>query len=73
MGTGDWDAAAKAREGLLEYLQGITGVGTLLDYRRREDYDSHHFVDKFLNLPEVKVKTKLSSSLVAKHYRSLRL
>ena len=54
----DWASAAKAREGLLDYLQGITGIGTMLDYRRTEDYDSHHFVDKYLNQQQVKVLSK---------------
>lgn len=52
----NWEEAAKLRLELLKGMQDLTGVGTLLDYRRSKDYDSEKLVDRYLNQQHVKVQ-----------------
>jgi hypothetical protein len=54
--TERWAEAHKTREELLEFLTCVSGVGTLLDHRRYEDYDADKNVDRYLNQPAVKVR-----------------
>ena len=55
MWPGAWQRASSHRGALLQHLQDVIGAGTLLDYRRRRDYDADKLVDKYLNQEEVKV------------------
>ncbi|KAL4420440.1 hypothetical protein ABPG75_010096 [Micractinium tetrahymenae] len=52
--AGLWDEAHALRNNLLEHIRASSGVATLLDMRRYEDYDAAHLVDCYLNLPAVK-------------------
>lgn len=52
--AGAWQDAHLKREALLKFLCNVSGVATLLDVRRIEDYDGAHMVDRYFNLPRVK-------------------
>jgi vitellogenic carboxypeptidase-like protein len=59
-------AAHAARARLLTRLTAVSGVGTLLDTRRYEDYDAGKAVDQYLNLPEVRAALSVNESLYGK-------
>lgn len=58
-----WRRAHSARAALLERLSDVSGVGTLLDARRYEDYDSSKAVDQYFNIPAVRGALKVNESL----------
>ena len=60
-----FSAAHAARARLLERLTAASGVGTLLDARRYEDYDAGKAVDQYLNIPEVRAALRVNESLYA--------
>ncbi|GIL85802.1 hypothetical protein Vretimale_19534 [Volvox reticuliferus] len=49
-----WLEAHEARESLRSFIANVTGLATMFDTRRTEEYDPTKTVDRFLNLPEVK-------------------
>ncbi|GLI71702.1 hypothetical protein VaNZ11_017008 [Volvox africanus] len=49
-----WLEAHGAREQLRSFIVNVTGLATLFDTRKTEEYDPTKAVDHFLNLPEVK-------------------
>ncbi|GIL55967.1 hypothetical protein Vafri_11432 [Volvox africanus] len=49
-----WLEAHSAREQLRSFIVNVTGLATMFDTRRTEEYDPNKAVDHFLNLPEVK-------------------
>ncbi|KXZ46405.1 hypothetical protein GPECTOR_44g8 [Gonium pectorale] len=51
---GKWTEAHDTREELRRFITNVTGLGTMFDTRRTEEYDPTKSVDRFLNLPEVK-------------------
>ncbi|KAG2487387.1 hypothetical protein HYH03_013956 [Edaphochlamys debaryana] len=51
---GQWVAAHTEREALRAFITNATGIATMFDTRRTEEYDPTKAVDRFLNLPEVK-------------------
>lgn len=58
-----FSAAHAARARLLERLTAASGVGTLLDARRYEDYDAGNAVDQYLNIPAVRAALRVNESL----------
>lgn len=58
-----FSAAHAARARLLARLSAASGVGTLLDTRRYEDYDAGNAVDQYLNIPEVRRALGVNESL----------
>ncbi len=52
--AGHWAKAHSVREGLLAYIQQVSGVATLYDVRRTQEYDAENHVDRLVNLPKVK-------------------
>lgn len=61
-----YSAAHAARARLLARLTAASGVGTLLDTRRYEDYDAGKAVDQYLNIPEVRRALNVNESLYLK-------
>ncbi|GFR46980.1 hypothetical protein Agub_g8632, partial [Astrephomene gubernaculifera] len=51
---GKWAEAHQQREELRSFISNVTGLATMFDTRRTQDYDPNKTVDRFLNLPEVK-------------------
>jgi len=60
-----WRRAHSARAALLGRLSEVSGVGTLLDTQRYEDYDSSKAVDQYFNIPAVRSALKINESLYA--------
>ncbi|KAK6931036.1 Peptidase S10, serine carboxypeptidase [Dillenia turbinata] len=60
---GSWSAATDARSSFLTWLQNITGLATLYDYRRQIPYETD-LVTKFLEKKEVKEALKVNTSIV---------
>ncbi|KAL7608040.1 hypothetical protein Lser_V15G11693 [Lactuca serriola] len=60
--AGNWIDARNARIVVLGFLQNITGLATLYDFRRHSPYDSK--VEEFLKNPEVKKALGVNESMV---------
>eukprot|EP00197_Chlamydomonas_leiostraca_P013626 CAMPEP_0202860512 /NCGR_PEP_ID=MMETSP1391-20130828/2179_1 /ASSEMBLY_ACC=CAM_ASM_000867 /TAXON_ID=1034604 /ORGANISM="Chlamydomonas leiostraca, Strain SAG 11-49" /LENGTH=416 /DNA_ID=CAMNT_0049539683 /DNA_START=7 /DNA_END=1253 /DNA_ORIENTATION=+ len=52
--AGKWDEAHVRREALRAALVNASGLGTVFDTRRVNEYDPTQAVDRYLNLPEVR-------------------
>ncbi|KAJ9549046.1 hypothetical protein OSB04_021589 [Centaurea solstitialis] len=61
--AGNWSDAKDAKSNALRYLQNMTGLATLYDFRRYRDYDSNWVVE-FLKDPEVKKALGVNESMV---------
>ncbi|KAK7362563.1 hypothetical protein VNO77_04679 [Canavalia gladiata] len=59
----NWSVATDARDTVLELLQNMTGLATLYDYTKKAPYRDD-FVEKFLNIAEVKKALGVNESLV---------
>ncbi|XP_071693123.1 serine carboxypeptidase-like 50 [Rutidosis leptorrhynchoides] len=59
----NWSDAANARNRMWSYLQTVTGLATLYDFRRQSDYHSD-WVEKYLKDPEVKKALGVNESMV---------
>ncbi|KAJ9549040.1 hypothetical protein OSB04_021583 [Centaurea solstitialis] len=60
---GNWSDATDARLNVLGFLQNITGLATLYDFRRHRPYDSDWVVE-FLKSPEIKKAFGVNESMV---------
>ncbi|XP_024995013.1 serine carboxypeptidase-like 50 [Cynara cardunculus var. scolymus] len=61
--AGNWSDATDARTNVLSFLQNITGLATLFDFRRHRLYDTDWVVD-YLKDPEVKKALGVDESMV---------
>ncbi|KAI3699032.1 hypothetical protein L2E82_43023 [Cichorium intybus] len=61
--AGNWSDATDARSEVLGFLEGITGLATLYDFRRQSPYRSD-WVEDFLKDPEVKKALGVNESMV---------
>lgn len=59
----NWSEATDARNKVLNYLQTVTGLATLYDFRRKSAYHSD-WVEKYLKDPEVKKALGVNESMV---------
>lgn len=65
-----FSAAHASRARLLARLSAVSGVGTLLDSRRYEDYDAGNAVDQYLNILQVRAALKVNESLYSSNSSS---
>ncbi|XP_023764075.2 serine carboxypeptidase-like 50 [Lactuca sativa] len=61
--AGNWSDATGARNNVLGFLESITGLATLYDFRRQSPYRSD-WVEEFLKNPEVKKALGVNESMV---------
>ncbi|KAK1423126.1 hypothetical protein QVD17_18421 [Tagetes erecta] len=61
--AGNWSDATNARNKVLNFLQTVTGLATLYDFRRHSPYHSD-WVEEFLSNPEVKRALGVNESMV---------
>ncbi|KAJ9549085.1 hypothetical protein OSB04_021628 [Centaurea solstitialis] len=61
--AGNWNDATDARLDVLGFLENVTGLATLFDFRRYRPYDTNWVVD-FLKNPEVKKALGVDESMV---------
>ncbi|KAI3729321.1 hypothetical protein L6452_17977 [Arctium lappa] len=61
--AGKWSDATDARLKVLSYLQNVTGLATLFDFRRNIPYDSY-WLEELLKTPEVKKALGVNESMV---------
>ncbi|KAI3729324.1 hypothetical protein L6452_17980 [Arctium lappa] len=61
--AGNWSDAADARNNVFSFLQNLTGLATLFDFRRHRPYDSY-WVEEFLKNPEIKKALGANESMV---------
>ncbi|KAI3729323.1 hypothetical protein L6452_17979 [Arctium lappa] len=61
--AGNWSHATDARINVLSYLENVTGLATLLDFRRYRPYDTD-WVVQFLKNPEIKKALGVNESMI---------